>query len=86
MQTVENQIFATDIVVLMDDKQFQSCKFDRCTLVYGGGDYYWIDCEFTECKVRLIGAAERSSRFLSSFGFVKSDARLTSTPPDRPIQ
>ena len=56
----ENQTFENDRIVV-DNRQFRNCKFRACNLVYAGGMYGFVDCEFdAQTSLSLTGSAARS--------------------------
>ena len=85
MESAQNQTFNGTTVVL-DDKHFLNCRFEKCLLVYGGGDFAWNNCQFADCSISLIGAADRTAKFLGHWGILKQGEPLTpSAPPSQTI-
>jgi hypothetical protein len=66
MRTVSNQQ-AERITIVMDDTIFVNCVYTGCKLVFGGGDLHWDNCQFNNCQVQFIGAADRTINFLKAF-------------------
>ena len=69
MQPVEN-VTERGTVVVIDGKFFNSCRFEECTLVFGGGDFGWQNTIFANCPMRLEGSAGRTLQFLKYFNIV----------------
>jgi hypothetical protein len=47
--------------VLIDNHQFQNCKFEACTFVYSGGPFGFDECTIDgETTLVLTGAARRA--------------------------
>jgi hypothetical protein len=52
-------------IVHLDGHSYRSCRFERCRLVYAGGELpSMIDCTFEGCSWRLAGAAARTLRLM----------------------
>jgi len=65
MRTLADQQFA-DQTVELDGTTYERCRFERCLLVYRGGDVPGlIHCEFHDCEWRFDAAAARTLAFLA---------------------
>ena len=54
-------------VVHVDGHSYHGCRFERCRLVYSGGDLpSMVDCEFLRCRWTLDGAAARTLRLMKA--------------------
>jgi hypothetical protein len=55
----------SQVAELMDGNAYQSCKFEKCDLVYRGGAIPTIkDCQFHDCTWRFENAADRTLTFM----------------------
>ncbi|CAA9417564.1 MAG: hypothetical protein AVDCRST_MAG64-2666 [uncultured Phycisphaerae bacterium] len=53
--------------VVLDDDEFLECTFNRCQLVYRGGERaYLVRCRFTQCSFEFEDAAGRTLLFLQA--------------------
>jgi len=68
METIEGKTFRGD-KFCVDNKFLIRCIFDRCEIIYTGGDFGWRDTQFTNCRMVFEGAATRTVNFLKFFGF-----------------
>lgn len=51
----------------LDGIEYNGCRFDRCTLVYAGGELpKLIDCEMTDTPFAFEGPAARTVEFLQA--------------------
>jgi hypothetical protein len=82
MESVENKTFGAGAVVFMDDKYFIRCRFDGCMLVYGGGEYGWIECTFGTVQISFTGSADRVINFAKNLGVIGQPAQQ---PPPKGI-
>lgn len=69
MLTNVDGVSQTGGVVQIDNKFFVNCKFERCELIYTGGDVGWANCSFVDCPIKFNGDAQRTINLLQSFGF-----------------
>lgn len=67
MTSIEHQTFE-DATIFLDDKYFIGCSFERCTLIYTGGDFTFQDCKIGVNVLRFEGAAIRMAKFMFYFG------------------
>src|SRR3989442_11888896 len=59
-ETIENQEYEGRRL-FVDNHQFRNCKFRSCNLVYSGGMYGFVDCEFDDRTfLSLTGSAARA--------------------------
>ena len=82
MTAIENAI-ETGATVILDEKYFVNCRFTKCTLVYMGGEYGWIDTQFVDCKIALQGSADRTAGFLKHFGWSPPASLIPTDPSAR---
>ena len=68
MLKVDN-VTQTGGVLHIDDRFFNNCRFERCQLIYAGGDFGWSDTVFLDCPLSWHGPASRTVNLLKSFGF-----------------
>jgi hypothetical protein len=59
----------TGTVIQIDNKFFLNCRFERCQIVYSGGDVGWAGTTFTDCTLAWHGDADRTIKVLGLFGF-----------------
>ncbi len=66
MIKIRNQRITQQRVVL-DGTQYEGCTFDKCQIVYRGGDIpSLVGNTFHECQWALEGAADRTVGFMRS--------------------
>jgi hypothetical protein len=54
-------------IVHVDGKSYRECRFERCQLVYSGGELpSLVDCEFLRCRWTLEGAGARTLRLMKA--------------------
>ena len=54
-------------IVHVDGQSYRECRFERCQLVYSGGDLpRMVDCEFLRCRWTLEGAGARTLRLMKA--------------------
>ncbi len=54
-------------IVHVDGQSYRACRFERCQLVYSGGDLpRMVDCEFLRCRWTLEGAGARTLRLMKA--------------------
>ena len=54
-------------IVHVDGQSYRECRFERCRLVYSGGDLpRMVDCEFLRCRWTLEGAGARTLRLMKA--------------------
>ena len=78
METVRSLV-ETGTTVVLDGKYFIECELTRCTVVYLGGDFGWLDSKFQDCKLLLQGSADRTATLLRTFGWKPPE--VTTEPP-----
>jgi hypothetical protein len=62
--------------ILIDDKSFERCKFDKAVLVYtGGAPPQIVDCSFRDVVFEFQGAAGRALAFLQALSAPSSGLR-----------
>ena len=66
MKLVSDQV-RKDTVINIDDYSFEDCTFIRCTFVYSGKDFEMPNCRIVDCRIRLLGEADRITRLLMQF-------------------
>ena len=59
-----------DQTVVMDDKNYVQCTFQKCEIVYTGGDFSWVNSKFEDCKVTITGNAGKTLAFMQQFGIL----------------
>ena len=82
MVNVEN-VNENGTVVFMDGKFFINCRYTKCTLVFTGGDFGWIDSKFDQCNVRFEGPANRAIKFAQAFNIVSPEFVNTPKPSEK---
>jgi len=56
-----------DAIVHVDGQSYRGCRFERCQLIYSGGDLpSMVDCEFLRCRWKLQGAGARTLRMMQA--------------------
>ena len=51
---------------VVDGNKYTDCKFQRCQIVYRGGEIpHMIGCMFDECDWHFADAAERTLQFMN---------------------
>jgi hypothetical protein len=56
--------------VAIDGKHFVNCKYVNCDVVYGGGDFSWMNTTFQNCRISFTGAAQKTMALLGQFGIL----------------
>ena len=76
-ETVDGRTFGPGEIVTMDNRLFQNCVFDDCTLVYAGGGFGWDDSnDFRPRGIRLFGPIIPLYIFLDKFRIIHADPDL----------
>jgi hypothetical protein len=86
MTVIEDQTFESETII-MDGKCFKNCTLSGCTLVFCGGDYYWIECRIGEpipCILKFQGPAGRTITYLKSLGKLPPDFATEDEANDTP--
>jgi hypothetical protein len=61
-EMVTNQAFSGERI-LVDNRHFQDCKFERCRFVHSGGPFAFYECEILDHAIfSPTGAASRTMR------------------------
>jgi hypothetical protein len=81
MESIEN-LNLTGAVVVIDGKHFNNCRFERCTVIYGGGDFAWSNTQFINCQLSFEAAAARTLQYLKYFNMVPQ--QQPATPSGQP--
>ncbi len=69
MEVVENQV-VTGKTITIDEKHFVNCRYSSCVVIYGGGEFGWVNTTFENCQITLSGPAQKTAAFLGFFGLV----------------
>jgi len=72
-ETVKDQTFVGERV-LVDNRHFQKCTFERCRFVHCGGPFAFYECEILDHTIFApTGAAKRTMRLFDALrpGFGK---------------
>jgi hypothetical protein len=57
----------SDRTVTLDDTIYENCKFERCRIVYSGGERMGlVGCRFSQCTFEFGDAAARTIQFLTA--------------------
>jgi len=72
MKVVNDQTIQKETVII-DDTEFRSCTFVKCTLNYTGGKFGLINCAAEDCFCEFFGPAARTILFLQKFGLLAKD-------------
>jgi len=83
MQVVENQVVSGKTITI-DEKSFVNCRYQDCTLLYGGGDYAWAQTTFENCRLTLTGPAQRTVSLLGSVGVLGNGIVASGLLPSAP--
>ncbi|WP_158705156.1 hypothetical protein [Salinibacter altiplanensis] len=67
LESHHEKTFENETIVL-DNKEFEECRFENCTLVYGGGHLQLVGNEIINCDIEFDDAAARSLHFLIAIG------------------
>jgi len=62
--------------VQIDGNHFENCIISQCVLIFGGGDFSWMNCKFVNCQIRFVGAAWKTINFLKHFGMVPQAPKI----------
>lgn len=65
--------------ILLDGESYDRCTFDKCVVVYRGGQLAsLVNCSFNDCRFELEDAAQRTLEFLNAIyhGFGDVGMRL----------
>jgi len=56
-----------DATMHVDGQSYRGCRFERCRLIYSGGDLpRMIECVFVQCHWTLEGAGARTLRLMKA--------------------
>jgi hypothetical protein len=67
--------YFTDSREVLDGNRYDGCTFQRCTIVYRGGELPHITrCSFGDCAWQLEDAADRTLAYLHSLYHGTGDA------------
>jgi hypothetical protein len=66
MKVIANQVLK-NAVINIDDHSFDSCILIGCTLVFSGKAFEMPNCRIVDCRIRLLGEADRIFRLLTQF-------------------
>jgi hypothetical protein len=69
LEHVAGERFGPSDTVALDGKSFFLCTFDRCEVVYGGGDMAHEGCTFSGCRITFVGPAHATVQWMLEFGF-----------------
>jgi hypothetical protein len=69
MEKVQNRRFSTGETITIDGKSYARCTFDGCEVVYGGGEVYWENCTWANCRITLVEHANRTVQVLEAWGY-----------------
>jgi hypothetical protein len=62
IEMVEDKTFLGDRI-LVDNRHFQRCKFERCNFVHSGGPFAFYECEILDhTTFSPTGAARRTAK------------------------
>jgi len=75
MEPVYNKTKSNETVVI-DDHYFVRCTFNQCNIVYCGGEFGWDQCQFTNCRISIQGAASRVVAFMNLFGLLRAPDQI----------
>jgi len=76
MRVLKDQTIENDVLDL-DDTCLINCTVRDCEIFYTGKNYAYRNTTFANCRLTLMGPAERTQRFLREFGQLRED-----TPPE----
>ena len=68
LEGIENRHFGEGETVQLDGKSFVGCTFERCEVIYGGGETLWEAVNWSDCKFTLVGAANFTVQILKALG------------------
>ena len=68
LEHIENRHFAVGERIQLDGKYFVGCTFDRCEVIYGGGETSWEGVNWSNCHFSLLGAANFTVQVLKALG------------------
>ncbi|MEX0677333.1 MAG: hypothetical protein WD063_09670 [Pirellulales bacterium] len=55
----------SDATEVIDGNEYQECRFEKCRMIYRGGEIPRITgCQFDDCTWHFEGAAERTLLFM----------------------
>jgi hypothetical protein len=55
----------SDVTEVIDGNHYTDCRFEKCLMIYRGGDIPHINgCQFETCTWKFEGAAERTLTFM----------------------
>jgi len=72
LEKIENRRFGKGETVELDGKSLVNCAFDGCEVVYGGGETFWQDVNWSDCQLRLVRSANYTVQVLKAIGCVIS--------------
>lgn len=61
---------------LLDEVIFLRCRLKDCNLLFGGGNFEWVDTNYENCRFWWIGAAKSTMMLANFLGFLKSPQEL----------
>jgi hypothetical protein len=82
MTTVRDEVFS-DVDVQIDDKSFEGCTLERCTLRYSGGPVIFQRTIFKSCKYVFYGPARATVHFLEATGLIATDPSTWTEFPEQ---
>ncbi|WP_186111288.1 hypothetical protein [Burkholderia gladioli] len=76
MSAFMGHTFGPADVVTLDGNQFEGCTFEGCTVMFGGGEFAAMHCNWHAPKIVMFGPALGALSFIRSFGQMQGGAEL----------
>ncbi len=69
MQVVENEVISGKTITI-DEKHFVNCAYQNCDVIYGGGEWGWVNTKFENCRFSFLGSAQKTTNLLVQLGIL----------------
>ncbi len=76
MSTFTGHTFGAVDVVTLDGNQFEGCTFEGCTVMFGGGEFAAMHCNWRAPNIVMFGSALGALNFIRAFGQMQGGADL----------
>ena len=68
LERIENHHFGEGERIELDRRYFVECTFDRCKVIYAGGETKWEYVNLSNCHFSLTGAGNFTVQVLKALG------------------
>lgn len=70
MQTHVKKTFRDQEIVADANNAYINCKLIKCHIIYMGGDFSFLNCQFEDCQVTITGEAGKTLAFMQMIGML----------------